>query len=138
MECDEVILLDTHAVLWMADGDHGLGRHSHAIAQQARQEGQLAVSAISFWEIALLAAKNRIELSQPPAELRTELLDTGVLELPLTGNIAILAVGLDTLHGDPADRFIVATAIAHDATLMTADKALLRWKNKLPRQDASK
>jgi PIN domain nuclease of toxin-antitoxin system len=42
------------------------------------------------------------------------------------------------LHGDPADRLIVATAIVHGATLMTADRALLRWRHPLPRQDASK
>jgi PIN domain nuclease of toxin-antitoxin system len=134
---DEVILLDTHCLVWMANDDSSLGRHSHAMADKARQEGQLAISAISFWEISLLAGKSRLKLAAVPATLRRDLLDTGVIELPLTGDIAILAAGLD-LHGDPADRFIVATAIANDATLMTADRALLRWRNKLPRQDAAK
>jgi len=133
-----VILLDTHAMLWMANNDPSLGRHSHSIIQKARDAGELAFSAISFWEISLLAAKGRLELLQPSAELRAELLGTGVSELPLTGEIAIEAVGLETLHGDPADRFIVATAIIHDATLVTADRPLLRWKNKLTRQDAAK
>lgn len=135
---NEVILLDTHSALWLANDNPALGNLSQSIALNARDQGQLAISAISFWEIALLANKGRLRLHQAPTMLRDELLGTGVIELPLTGNIAILAVGLDTLHGDPADRFIVATAFAHDATLMTADKALLRWKNKLLRQDASK
>jgi PIN domain nuclease of toxin-antitoxin system len=135
--CDEVILLDTHCLLWIADDASSLGRRSRAMADKARKDGQLAVSAISFWEIALLATKNRLKLEAAPADLRRDLLDTGTIELPLTGDIAILAAGLD-LHGDPADRFIAATAIANDATLMTADRALLRWRSKLPRQDATK
>jgi PIN domain nuclease of toxin-antitoxin system len=137
MERNEVILLDTHAVLWMANSDTSLGKESRALVQQARDNGELAISAITFWEIALLAVKMRLELVQSPAELRNELLGTGVAELPLTGDIAIKAATLD-LHGDPADRFIVATAIAHGAILVTADKALLRWRSKLPRQNASK
>jgi PIN domain nuclease of toxin-antitoxin system len=52
--------------------------------------------------------------------------------------MAILSVQLEGLHPDPADRFIVATAIAHGATLMTADAKLLRWRHPLARQDASK
>ena len=85
----------------------------------------------------MLIAKGRLGATRAPTQHRTMILDAGAQELPLTGDIAILAAGLD-LHGDPADRFIVATAIANDATLMTADRALLRWRNKLPRQNAAK
>jgi PIN domain nuclease of toxin-antitoxin system len=131
-----VILLDTHAVVWLASDDPALGQKSCSIALAARAENQLAISAISFWEIALLVAKDRLELHYRPAELRAELLDTGVIELALTGDIALLAVELKNLHGDPADRFIAATAIMHDATLMTADARLLRWRGKVKRQNA--
>ena len=71
-----------------------------------------------------------------PTEQRTKLLAAGIRELPLTGEIAIIAGELENLHGDPADRIIAATAIAHDATLMTADENLLRWPHPLKRQDA--
>ena len=133
-----MILLDTHAVLWMANNDPSLGPQSRSTIQKARDDGELAVSAISFWEISLLAAKGRLELLQLPAELRTDLLTTKITEIPLTGDIAIEAVSLDTLHGDPADRFIVATALVHDAILVTADRALLRWQHTLVRLDATK
>jgi PIN domain nuclease of toxin-antitoxin system len=133
-----VILLDTHAILWMANEELPLGHDSKLIVQAAREAGQLAISSISFWEIALLAEKRRLELTESAEWLRSELLNTGIIEIPLTGEIAILAAQLKNLHGDPADRFIVATAIAHEATLLTADKALLRWRNKLPRQNAAR
>ena len=69
-------------------------------------------------------------------ELRLQLLSQGTAELPPTGEIGIAAAELDSLHGDPADRFIAATAIAHDATLITADEKLLRWRHPLRRQNA--
>jgi PIN domain nuclease of toxin-antitoxin system len=133
-----VILLDTHAAVWLASDDPALGEKSCSIALAPRAENQLAISAISFWEIALLVARNRLQINCPPAQLRAELLDTGILELPLTGEVALLAVELKNLHGDPADRFITATAIAHDATLITADDSLLRWRGKVKRQHANK
>ncbi len=79
-----------------------------------------------------------MRIGKSPSALRTEILETGVTELPLTGEISILATELAGLHGDPADRFIAATAVVHDATLMTADVDLLRWRHALRRQDASK
>jgi PIN domain nuclease of toxin-antitoxin system len=133
-----VILIDTHVAIWIATDNQALGDQSRALAERALSERQIAVSAITFWEIALLVAKRRFEISKSADTLRGELLDSGVIEVPLTGDIAILAVELDNLHGDPADRFIAATAIAHDAILMTADVRLLRWRHKVRRQDAAR
>jgi PIN domain nuclease of toxin-antitoxin system len=132
------VLLDTHAAIWLATDDHSLGRRSRALASQALVADRLAVASISFWEIAMLLAKGRLQALMPPADLRARLLDTGINELPLTGEIALLAAGLETLPGDPADRFIAATAIVHQATLVTADERLLEWKHALKRQDAAK
>jgi PIN domain nuclease of toxin-antitoxin system len=89
-----------------------------------------------FWELSVLIAKGRLRALKSPGEQRIKMLAAGIRELPLTGDIAILASEIENLHGDPADRIIAATAIAHDATLMTADANLLRWPNPLKRQDA--
>ena len=133
-----MILLDTHVAVWMANNDSALGLDSRKVIAAARNEDQLSISAVSFWEIALLASKDRLELKRDPLQLRNDLLNSGVTELSLTGDICILAVNLRHLHGDPADRFIAATAIAHDATLVTADARLLRWRDKLRRQNAAR
>jgi PIN domain nuclease of toxin-antitoxin system len=132
-----VILLDTHAAIWFTT-DSGLGRRSQAIADAALADDRLAVSAVTFWEISMLIAKRRLRSLDSATALRKQVLDSGVEELPLTGDVAILAGNLEGLHGDPADRFIVATAIAHDATLITADATLLEWRSKLRRQNAEK
>lgn len=133
-----MILLDTHVAFWLASDDAKLGRQSRELIAQELLSGDIGISSISFWEIALLVSKKRLILHRPIEELRRDFMTTGIVERPLTGDIAIAAVALEKMHGDPADRFIVATAIAHGATLMTADKALLRWRSKLPRQNASK
>lgn len=132
-----MILIDTHVIIWMAKGDAQLGQKCRTDLDRYRDDGALAFSAISFWEIGLLIAKGRLSFRQTAGDLRRDFLTGGASEIPLNGEIAIAAAGLD-LHGDPADRFIVATAMAHGATLVTADKALLKWRGKLARQDATR
>jgi PIN domain nuclease of toxin-antitoxin system len=130
-----VILLDTRAAIWLAI-DKGLGRHSQRMADKALADDRLAISAFSFWELAMLIAKSRLRSLKSAGEQWAKLLAAGIRELPLTGEIAILAGEIENLNGDPADRIIAATAIAHDATLMTADANLLQWRHRLKRQDA--
>lgn len=137
MGCPQVILLDTHAAIWFAI-DEGLGRQSQKIADKALADDRLAISSFSFWEMAMLITKRRLRVVNSAGEQRAELLAAGVQELPLTGDIAILAAELEGLNGDPADRIVAATAIAHGATLMTADANLLRWRHRLKRQNADK
>ena len=132
-----MILLDTHAAVWFAT-DTGLGKRSQTIADTALAEDRLAISAVSFWEIAMLIAKGRLRSIKSASDLRETVLNAGINEIPLTGDVAIVAGGLDGLPGDPADRFIVATAITCGATLITADATLLKWSHKLKRQDAEK
>jgi PIN domain nuclease of toxin-antitoxin system len=131
-----VILLDTHVALWLTLDSDSLGKRSRRITQQAATDNELAISAMSFWEIALLIAKRRLRPPETAKDMRRRILDEGAIELPLTGQIAILAGELEGLHGDPADRFIAATAIAHDAILVTADDRLLQWRHSMRRHNA--
>lgn len=81
----------------------------------------------------MLHSRGRLSLPKPPEVWRKELLDAGLIEWPLGGDIGILANSLEGLHKDPADRFLAATAISHDLALMTADERLLGWKHALKR-----
>lgn len=130
-----MILLDTHVAVWLIAGTE-LGKRSMALVKRAQSEDQLAISAISFWEIAMLVAKRRLRSLRSAAEQRSKILGVGVLEVPLSGEICILAGEIENLHADPADRLIAASAIALDATLLTADDKLLRWRHALRRQNA--
>jgi PIN domain nuclease of toxin-antitoxin system len=129
-------LLDTHVMLWMDTDDARLGQAARRLIGDAWSRGEVAVSAISFWECALLSFAGRVQLPHSPTEWRAQLLDAGLGEAPIDGATGIQAVGLHDLHKDPADRLIIATAIRHAALLLTADDRLLDWPGDVARHDA--
>jgi PIN domain nuclease of toxin-antitoxin system len=131
-----VIVLDTHVLVWVVTNGRKLGRATRALIERGWDSGEVAVSAITFWEAALLRAKGRLKLAQPPAEWRQSRLMAGLTEIAVDGAIGIRAVDVEGLGNDPADRLIIATALMHDATLVTADERLLAWPHSLERHDA--
>jgi PIN domain nuclease of toxin-antitoxin system len=80
-----VILLDTHALVWMDEDAVLLGPKARSVVQQAWDERQLAVSAISFWECAMLQLRGRLKFTRPPEAWRSGLLATGLIEIPIDG-----------------------------------------------------
>ena len=130
------VLLDTHALVWLSDGDPRLGPRSRSLTDDALSGQELLVSAISFWEVTLLANRSRVLLGQPVASWRLGLIDLGIVEVPLTGIICIFAAELDGFRRDPADRMITSRALEAGATLVTADERILAWPGTLPRHDA--
>jgi len=123
-----VILLDTHVLVRYLMGDKKLGRRTVAAIDKALPIDEVFVSAISFWEVAMLVERGRLELDTTVAAFRTLALRHGIHEEPLDGEIGISAAELPDSHPDPADRMLVATAILHGLTLVTADETLLNWK----------
>jgi PIN domain nuclease of toxin-antitoxin system len=110
-----LLLLDTHALAWFATDSPKLGRRSRRAVERGA-----SVSAITFWELEMLAEARRIRLGMTVSEAREAMLRTRLNEIPVDGVIAMTAARL-AMQGDPGDRFIVATALVHGATLMTAD-----------------
>jgi len=131
-----VILLDTHVLVWLTQGSSEMGAAARETANQALAGDQLAVSGITFWEIAMLHRKQRLRLLQPLCAFRRDVLELGVVEIPVTGEIGIEAATLQEMHSDPADRMIVATASLSRATLLTADQRILDWAGALHTFDA--
>ncbi len=131
-----MLLLDTHVLIWLAEDSPRLGARATKLADAALQRDAVLVSAVSFWEIAMLVDKGRMELALAPKAMRQKVLEQGIREVPLTGAVAISAAELAEFHGDPADRFIVASALAEGAALLTADVPILRWTGTLKRHDA--
>lgn len=115
-------LFDTHALVWLDESCQQLGKKSLSLIDEALNAGELYTSVISFGEIVMLADKGRLEMQIPVNLWRKNLIQSGLQEIALTGDIAIDSALLKDFHGDPADRMIVATAIESTATLCTADK----------------
>ena len=123
-----MILLDTHVLVRYMLDEGKLGRRALATIDRAIASDEVFVSAISFWEVATLVAKRRLELDTTVAAFRDLAIRNGAREQVLDGDIATLAGELPGGHGDPADRMLVATAIARGLTLLTADSVLLGWR----------
>ena len=86
----------------------------------------------------MLVRKNRIRLDMDLSVRRNDFLEQGLVELPVTGAIGICAAGLQSFHGDPADRLIAATALQHSLTILTADERLLACQLAVTSLDARK
>jgi PIN domain nuclease of toxin-antitoxin system len=113
-------VLDTHAWLWISAGT------PEAVAA-ATFRGRCIVSAISVWEVSMLAEKGRLELV-PDLDGWISANLTAPVELePISPPICIASCRLPEFHGDPADRLIVATAITLGLPLFTADKKIIEW-----------
>ena len=122
-----MLLLDTHVLIWLDEGNARIGKTALTLIDESLASGQLGVATISFWEVAMLVEKQRLTMLTELDIWRADLLQAGLVEIPLQGATAIRAAQLALFHGDPADRMIVATAIENSATLMTADEKILSW-----------
>lgn len=125
-----MMLLDTHVIVRYMSGDTKLGKRARVAIDRALIGDALRVSSISFWELAMLVAKRRLELDTTVAAFRALAIHEGIQEEQIDGEIAIFAGELPDKHGDPADRLLVATAIVRGLTLVTADATLLAWKQR--------
>lgn len=115
------LVLDTHAALWWSFFPAKLSRKATAALAAA---DELVFPSIVFWETSLLIRKGRIALPISPDEwLRGLMTTVRAKAAPLTATVALHADRLD-MHDDPADRFIVATAAARGAPLVTKDAAI--------------
>ena len=133
-----MILLDTHVLVWAVTAE--AGRLRPAVIEEidrAVEEGQAAISAATFWELEVKRRKPRTDLpTLPPVkELRSAVLERGLLEAPVSGDLWIDAVSLldEDFHADPADQLIVATAVRHDWGLATLDRRITDWAHRTDR-----
>lgn len=120
------ILLDTHALLWAAEGDPRLSAAAAVIIGDRSEE--LLFSAVSALEIVIKHAGGRLELPDDArAWIHTRVQAFGLIELPITIDHAIEAGMLPKHHRDPWDRLLVAQARIEGVPILTADTMLLRY-----------
>jgi PIN domain nuclease of toxin-antitoxin system len=118
------LLLDTHAWLWRLLAPERLSTDAERAV--ADRESEVHLSPVSTWETLVLARKGRLTLTPSPSEWVLDALRRSApTAAPLTHSIALRS---ETLPGfdsqDPADRFLVATALEHDLTLVSSDAAM--------------
>lgn len=123
------VLLDTHVIQWWsAEPD----RLSSPAANVIAEADELAVAAISWFELAWLAAHERIIVTIPIRSWLDQLA-AEVRTVGITSAIASTAVALpSSFAGDPADRLIYATAVEEGVQLVTKDQGLRRHRHPKP------
>lgn len=118
-----MILLDTHAFVWLASDQGQLS--AKAKAAMKKDSNSLFISAMTPWEIALLHKKGRLNLPLPPREfVEKAVRHHGIQELPVQRDVAMRAVLLPDIHNDPIDRLLVAEAMHHRCLLVTKDEKI--------------
>ncbi len=121
-------LLDTHIWFWHLTRSDRLRRAQREAIDDS--PGDLWLSPVSIWELGLLAARGRVRLEHGLRDWTGK--STGALpvrDAALTREVAVVTHELPFAHADPADRFLAATALVYELTLVTADARLraARW-----------
>jgi PIN domain nuclease of toxin-antitoxin system len=133
----DALLLDTHIALWLDTGDDHLRSSTRALIDDCWQKGgTIFMSAVTAWEIALLVDTGRIALDLPVETWIERFLGRpGIEAVPLGHRAASRAYRLHHLeHRDPADRFLIATAIELACPLVTYDERIARFGKRHGRQ----
>ena len=124
-----MITLDTHAWIWFVSNPDLLSKKAKKAIDAAVKAKGLLISSISVWEVALLAAKNRLKLTLDVTDwvAKSEILPFFQF-IPISNAIAIKSINLpQPLHSDPADRIIIASALSAGTPLVTKDKKILAY-----------
>lgn len=118
------LLLDTHIWIWsLFAPDKLTGTVTGHLESPANE---LWLSPISVWETLLLVERGRLKVRGHPAAVVNDMLKTGPFrEAPVTHAVALHSRRVQLPHEDPADRFLAATAVVYELTLVTADDRML-------------
>lgn len=115
----DALLLDTCALLWLASGDRALSARARSLIENAPV---VYVSPVTAWEIAVKASKGKIQLPISPREWFDSVVEMyGIDVLKLSADDMLKSAELPWLHKDPADRFMIATALKNGFMVVTAD-----------------
>ena len=119
------LLVDTCAIIWLATGDRKLSQ----FARDAMRDAELlCFSSISIWEIARLVKAGDLEIPVTPVRLADMLVEQyDMKEIPINNSIALRSSALPEIHKDPADRFIIATALLNEFTVVTGDHRFVEY-----------
>jgi PIN domain nuclease of toxin-antitoxin system len=125
------LLLDTCAVIWLANGDP-MAREARGAVLGAALAGGVLVSPVSAWEVGLLArprAGAAVRFMPDPATWFARFMaGPGIVAAPFTWDIALAASNLpEPLHADPADRLLIATARSLNVPIVTRDERILSY-----------
>ena len=119
-------LLDTHVVLWFLNGEKIL------LSTTAKDiiEDQMHikfVSLASVWEVGIKTSIGKLEFPENTGGFVKQIQNNGFELLPINIDHIVAVERLPHSHRDPFDRLLVATALAEQMTLITADENIVQY-----------
>ena len=123
------LLLDTHLLLWAADGSRQLPTKAKKLISD--KSNTLYFSAASIWEVAIKTGLGRPDFRRDAMELRRALIDNGYRELVITGLHAAAVANLPDIHKDPFDRMLRAQALSEGYRLVSADQLVIQYSGSI-------
>jgi PIN domain nuclease of toxin-antitoxin system len=119
------LLLDICGLLWLSQGGGDLKSETVELINNSKL---VFISSITAWEVSLLSEKNRIKLPLPPEEWFSSIIETQDIQvINISPSIAFTSNNLTWHHSDPADRFIIATAIEKNLTVVSKDRLFKKY-----------
>jgi PIN domain nuclease of toxin-antitoxin system len=113
-------LLDTHTFIWFTEGNTQLPEKIRSVIASGNQA--IYVSIVSFWEIALKQNSGKLKLSRTLSDIFTYAQENYFEILPIASEALCQLSTLELHHKDPFDRLLIATALADNLTLISADQ----------------
>lgn len=123
------ILIDTHILVWQAEGDEKLPLEWRQIISDP--SNSISISVVSFWEIAIKISRGKLSISKTIEEMIGAVELSNISVLPIRSSHTIQVSRLPFHHKDPFDRMIIAQSIVEDLPLMTLDGDLSPYKIEL-------
>lgn len=118
-------LIDTCAFIWELHNDPNMSVKAAEVME--RDEAELYISIVTFWEIAIKKTLGKLEVQESVTELGKACIDHNITILPIKMEYLERIQKLPYIHKDPFDRLIIATAIEEGLTILTGDEYIKQY-----------
>jgi len=118
-------LLDTHAALWLFEGNEKLPQTAQSIIYDGKNE--IYVSIISAWEVAIKISLSKLNFDGGSETFLSATEENSIDLLGVKGEYVKIVENLPYIHRDPFDRLLVSTALSEKMTIITADENIRKY-----------
>ena len=118
-------LLDTHAIIWLADSPSRVPQKIKDIISLPTNE--IYVSSVSLWEIAIKMSIGKLSMDIFLSDLLEAVVNSGFSVLHISNEYLLTLSNLKPLHKDPFDRLLVSTALTDGLTIITIDENIRKY-----------
>jgi PIN domain nuclease of toxin-antitoxin system len=118
-------LLDTHAIIWYFEDSPKLPQNIADLIDDP--EINICICSASLWEIAIKMSLGKLKIPIIFDEILFNIKDGDYDILQIKDEYLLKLLELPFLHKDPFDRLLIASALAEDLTILTADENIQKY-----------